>query len=135
MTLRRRDPGQEFSLALAHYAESGCWAAATSSSAEEKFQIFLLAAAVLRGHLDGLRAVWRDLGQFVKATHPAPTFAEEMLAGRLHPFDTATWPKPFGRTRCAQHPATALPAGDATRRGRAVAVHPTPNSKGRRRNG
>jgi hypothetical protein len=88
---------------LQHYLASGCWAA-PAASREESLELFLLSGAVLRGDLAGLRRAWADCGPRVKATHPAPTFAEEMLAGRLHPFDTATWPQHFGRVQCRAHP-------------------------------
>jgi len=89
--------------ALSHYLAVGCWSGGARGS-EESFQIWQLSGAVLRGRLDGLRAAWLDCGAALKRTHPAATFAEEMLAGRLHPIDTESWPSQFGATRCRAHP-------------------------------
>jgi hypothetical protein len=99
----RRDRGhEELSPALRHYLTVGCWAG-PPESAEAQLDLFLLAGAVLRGNLDGLRALWRDLGVLVKAEHRGKAFAEAMLAGHLSHIDTQSWPKPFGRCRCRDH--------------------------------
>jgi hypothetical protein len=87
---------------LKHYLCVGCWSG--EGSRDERFAVHKLAGAVLRGQVEGLRRAWADVGPFLKAAHSAPTFCEEMLAGRLHRINTETWPKHFGRTRCPEHP-------------------------------
>jgi hypothetical protein len=89
--------------ALSHYLLVGCWAGGARGS-EERFQVWQLAGAVFHGRFDGLRAAWQDCGAALKRTHPAPTYAEEMLAGRLDLIDTESWPAQFGRMGCRLHP-------------------------------
>jgi len=99
----RRDPGHDdLGDDLRHYLERGCWAE-SSPTRSEALELHLLAGFVLRGNVDGLRALWTEHGPAVKARHPATTFCEEMLAGRLHPIDTESWPPQFGVTRCPDH--------------------------------
>jgi hypothetical protein len=104
MPARREAHTDDISAPLRHYLERGCWAQVGVQSGPETFALFMLSARVLHGHLAALRDAWRDFGPIVKAGHPAETFAEAMLAGRLAIFDTATWPRAFGRRNCLQHP-------------------------------
>jgi hypothetical protein len=103
MTLQRRTTDRgELTEAMEHFLVTGCWAA-PSAPEEEKLEIFMLAATVLRGHRAALRRVWAVLGPQMNALHPGKTFCEEMLAGHLDPIDTESWPQPFGRCRCRDH--------------------------------
>jgi hypothetical protein len=87
--------------ALSHFLICGCWSG--EGSRDERFAVHQLAGFVSRNDLAGLRRAWQDLGPMVKAEHPDETFAEAMLAGRLHVIDTESWPPQFGATRCPAH--------------------------------
>jgi hypothetical protein len=102
MTLQRRTTDRgELTEVMEHYLAVGCWEAV--GTPEETLDVFMLSASVLRGRQDALRRMWAVLGPQMKALHPGKTFAEEMLAGRLHPIDTDRWPPPFGRCGCREH--------------------------------
>jgi hypothetical protein len=95
MTLRRRAAPPGVSSALEHYLVSGCFSGGLT------LEQFTLAGAVLGGRLDGLRALWRDAGPVVKATHRGPTFAESVLA-----LPEGSWREVSalsGRARCREH--------------------------------
>jgi hypothetical protein len=97
MTLRRRTAAPGISPALEHYLVSGCFGAGLD------LDTFLLAGRVLGGHLDELRALWRDVGPLVKAAHPGTTFAEAVLA---LPDEAVAWREVAaisGRLRCLEH--------------------------------
>jgi hypothetical protein len=74
MTLRRRTTPRGVAPEVEHYVTTGCFSSGLDLAT------FLLAGAVLRGQLDGLRALWREIGPLVKATHRRQTFAEAVLA-------------------------------------------------------
>jgi hypothetical protein len=59
--------------ALEHYILSGCYG-------RGDLNVFLLAGFVMRGHVEGLARAWEDLAPRLRRHHPAPYFAEVVLA-------------------------------------------------------
>jgi hypothetical protein len=103
------EPPVRLSASMRHYLDGGCWAAPAATE-EEKFELFLLSARVLRGDLEPLTLLWQEHGATVKAAHRGECFTEAVLAGKIPRRDpdnpTIVTCEPFSRLQCPDHPVT-----------------------------